>query len=285
MSEETPRRTGSFGGIFVAVVVAGSAVGVIGWYLLTNRSGPAIDSTGFDMSTAPQAPKPHFLASSSAPDQPVSSLSMMKADAGVRIADGNAPASKTAPAAAKSADKKEESHASFTEAARKHEADVRAFSMKMEKKFPVLRQYARDWMSHPDLRDLTNGYARNHDPVAFIMGLTKAPSLGTMVKQYAGNPAITGYVTEAMKEAPSDLMGSAMDVLSNDTVAKNLMANVAAGIGLPASVTSVIAGSGDPSKLDSKQVMSDMMNNNPEMQKAMQQQGDQPTPVALPNQR
>src|SRR6202007_2621303 len=99
-------------------------------------------------------------------------------------------------AQAKEGDKKEQAHADFTQEARKHESDVRNYSIRMTQKYPILRQYGKDWMSHPDLKKLNDDYMRNHDPIAFIMGLTKAPSLGGFVKQYAGSPAIQGFVPE-----------------------------------------------------------------------------------------
>jgi hypothetical protein len=283
MSDEDPRRGGRAGGILVALIVGGSGVGVIGWYVLANRNGPALDTTGFELSTAPQtrrAASPTSTASRSAD----SSLSMLKGEAGVRIGDSS-PAAPGQSAAAKDGDKKEQAHADFKEQARKHEADVRRFAEKMTRKYPVFRQYAKDWMSHPDLRKLNDDYMRNHDPVAFIMGLAKAPSLGGLVKQYAGSPAVLAFITEGMKESPGELTSSAMDVLSNDTVAKSLISNVAGGLGLPPSVTAMINGAGGPgAAIDQKQVVSDIMNS-PAAQNAMQQQGQQTPPVSFSNQR
>ncbi|HEX4048181.1 MAG TPA: hypothetical protein VH309_10125 [Elusimicrobiota bacterium] len=279
MSDEQPRRGGRSGGIFVAVVIGGSAIGVIGWYVLTNRTGPAIDKTGFDLSVAPQTRRAAPVASSAPSPEQNSSLFMVKSDAGVRIGDSNQASSAPTPGPAKAVDKKDQAHADFTEQARKHEAEVQAFSMRMNKKYPILRQYAKDWMSHPDLKKLNDDYMRNHDPVAFIMGLTKAPSLGGMVKQYAGNPAIIGYITEGMKEAPGELTASAMSVLSNDTVAKSLIANVATGLGLPPSITGLISSGADASKIDQKQVLSDVMNS-----AAAQQGQPAPPPVSISNQ-
>jgi hypothetical protein len=284
MSADPPPRTGRFAGIFVAVVTAGSAIGVIGWYLMTNRTGLAIDGSGFDLSTAPQAPKPRPASAASATTARPDSLSMMKGGDGVRIVDANAPAFAYG-GAAKPDDKKAQAHLSFTEAARKHEADVRRFGERMTKRSAVIRQYGRDWMSHPDLRALTDNYWRTHDPMAFIVGLSKAPSVGAMVKKYAGSPDILNFITQGMKEAPGDLTSSAMDVLANDGVVKGLVANVAGGLGLPPSITGMISGGGEASKVDQKQAVNDMMMKNPEMQKALQQQGQQTPAVLLPNQR
>jgi hypothetical protein len=278
MSDESARRGGP-GGLFVAIVVGGSAVGVVGWYLMTNRGGPSIDASGFDLSTAPQSQRPAPVASASPSTPQASGLSMLTGGSGVRAAGDSGPSSSSGNQAAGSAkpmDKKEQAHSDFKEQARKHEADVRKFAEMMTKKNPVIRQYGKDWMSHPDLKKLNDDYMRNHDPVAFIMGLTKAPSLGTMVKQYAGNPAIIGFITDGVKAAPGELTGAAMDVLANDTVAKSLISNIASGLGLPPSITGLI-NSGDPSKVDQKQVVNDMMNS-AAAQGAQQQQAP---PVSL----
>lgn len=277
MNDANSRRGGP-GGIFVAVIVGGSAIGVVGWYLLVNRGGPVIDASGFDLNAAPHSGRPAPVAAVPAGTQPASSLSMLKGDAGVRIGDsGSAPPPAAAPA--KEGDKKGQARADFTEQARKHESVVRAYAEKMSKKYPLLRQYGHDWMSHPDLKKLNDDYMRNHDPVAFIMGLTKAPSLGGMVRKYADAPAILTFITQGMKEAPADLTGSAMDVLANDTVAKSLISNVAKGLGLPSSITGLINGGGDASKLDQKQIVNDMMNS-PAVKNAMPD-GQAPPPVSL----
>ena len=130
----------------------------------------------------------------------------------------------------------------------------------MTKKYPLIRQYGKDWMSRPDLKKLNDDYMRNHDPIAFIMGLAKAPSLGGMVKKYAGSPIIMEFITQGMKEAPGDLTSSAMDVLSKDAAAKSLISNVARGLGLPPSVIGLINSGGDGSKIDQKRIVSDLMN-------------------------
>ena len=169
---------------------------------------------------------------------------------------------------------------SFTEAARKHEGEVRNFAMTMTNKYAVIRQYGKDWMSYPDLKKLNDDYARDKDPIAFMMGLSRAPNFGVLLKKYAGAPEMREAVMQGMKQAPPELSSSAIGVLQTDQVVKDLIVNVANGMGLPPSITAVINGGGDPAKLDQSKVMADVMNN-PEMRKAMQ---NQQTPVSLPNQ-
>jgi hypothetical protein len=280
MSDAPAPRSGRSGGIFVAVVVAGSAVAVVGWYMATNRGGAAIDASGFDLSVAPESRRPAPAAAPSAPaPQMVSSLGMMKADAGVRIGESGSGASAPAGAsAAGSGDKTSQAHMGFIEAARKHEGEVQNFAVRMTKKHPVIRRYGKEWMSYPDLRKLNDDYARNHDPIAFMAGLAKAPHLGEMVKKYAGDPAMREFIIEGMKQAPGELTTAALDVLQNDRVMKDLVANIVGGMGLPPSITAMISG-GSPEKIDQNKMMGDMMND-PQMKKAMQQA----PPVSLPNQ-
>lgn len=287
MSEEitTQRRTGKSGGIVTGVIVLGSFVAVVGWYLTTNRTGMAVDTSGFDLSSAPKSQTPAPTYSGPASAEPASSLTMLRGDAGVRIVSPgtNAAAPGAKPAADTPEAKKENAHASFKDMARKHEMEVRRFAAKMVKKYPLLEQYRKDWMAHPDLKKLNDDYARDKDPVAFLNGLMKAPSLGPMIKQYAGKREIISFVTEGMREAPGELTSSAADVLSTDGAIKNLVANVAGAVGLPSSITGMISGSGDPSKIDQNKVATQMLQNNPDIQKALQGQNGQQAapPVSL----
>jgi hypothetical protein len=295
MSDEPGPRSARFGMILTVVAVGGSFVGVTGWYLLTNRKGPAIDASGFDLNSTPktQTVVPTLSAADSGAAPAASGLNMLRADAGIRVAQvGEAASSGSSGApgsagtsgagAAAAGTPKEQAHQDFTTEARKNEATVRRFAEKMTAKYPVIRQYGRDWMSHPDLKKLNDDYMRNHDPIAFMIGLSRAPSLGGMVKKYAGKPEIREFIVDGMKEAPGELTTSALEVLQKDGVVKNLVTNVVSGMGLPSSITAMIGGglSGDPSKMDQKQMLGGVMND-PEVQKAMQQQGQQAPPVNL----
>jgi hypothetical protein len=289
MSDAPATRSGRSGGIFVAVLVGGSAVAVAGWYLVTNRHGADIDASGFDMTSAPASRKPvpaaSFAFTPASPAAP-SSLGMMKGDSDIVIGDGTQASPPAAAAAAKPGDKKAQANLGFTEAARKHERDVQNWAMRMTNQYPAVRQYGKDWMSYPDLKKLNDDYSRDHDPIAFMVGLSHAPNFGTMLKKYAGVPEMRTVVMQGMKESPPELTSSAMEVMQNDHVMKDLVANVASGMGLPPSVTTMINGAAEgDGKIDQAKVLSDVMNN-PAMRGAMQQNGaQQAPPVSLPNQR
>ena len=257
MSDADSRSTGRLGAILVALLVAGSAAGMIGWYLHTNRGGTMMDASDFDVSAAPQS-SPAAPASSVSPvsGQDESSLSLMKGGAGIRIT-GSDPSDATAgtDAPADEPSKKEQARAEFRERWREHEADLRVLAEKMGDKYPIIDQYENDWMSHPDLKKLTEDYyLHGHDPVAFLMGLAQAPSLGGMVKQYAGSPWIMDFVSQSLKETPA-LTSSALGVLSNDPIAKGLVKSVTTELGMPPNVTGMISADGK------KPEISDTMSN------------------------
>lgn len=102
MNETPPARTGRFGMIFVVVVVAGSAVGVLGWHLIANRNAASVNTEGFDLDKAPEAARPVAVSPASRPaPAPQSSLGSFKADADIQAVGGSprGPASGTTPGA------------------------------------------------------------------------------------------------------------------------------------------------------------------------------------------
>ena len=73
------------------MVVVGSAIAVMGWYLMTNRTGLQIDVSGFDLNALPESrgPTPASSGSSSPVAVPQSGLTMVEKDPGIHV--GNAP--------------------------------------------------------------------------------------------------------------------------------------------------------------------------------------------------
>lgn len=269
-----PARESKAGAVLVAVAVGVSAVGVLGWHLLQNRGEEKerLDVSGFDFAAAPTGTRPVIPPTYNAPSEPASSLGMLKADAGMRVVDGNTSGGSGSGAAdGGPAQKRKEAGLSFQQAARKHEKRVREYFMAATKKHPSVRQYGRDWMSYPDLKKLNDDYFKDRDPVKFMYGVSKSENFGKLVKKYATDPAIRAVVIDAAKQAPSDIMSAGMDYMQNDRVIKDLVGSVAKGLGLPASLTAIFD-EGKGGKVDSNQVMSDIMKNNPEAQKAMQRQ-------------
>ena len=261
MDEQEPRRGG--GGWIVGGTLFFSFVGVVGWYFVSNSKEPSFSNRGFDV-RAISTPKPIASSSYSPPAQPQSGI-MIKSDPGLRVLDSGAgvPASRKPASAGAGEDPK----ASFRDAARRNETTVRAYAEKMTRRYPSVAQYGRDWMSYPDLRKLNDDYMRDHDPAAFMAGLARSPNFGKLVRKYASDPGIRAFVIQGVQQAPGELMSAAGDALRNDTVVKNLVANVGQALGLPSSMMAVINGG----QVDQSQVMSEVMNN-PQLRAATQGQ-------------
>lgn len=281
MSDAPRPHTSRAGLIVTLVAVFGSAVSVMIWHLVSNRSA-GLDTTGFDMSTEPerrQAARPAAYAEP-APSEPTS-LGMVKSDERLRTSMGPAA---TAPGAtpgapdkpATPADPKAAAVMSFKEAAAKHEKVVDAYVRRMQAKYPSIGQYGKDWVKHPDLVKLRDEYWKNKDPLAFAYGLAKSDGFGQLVKKYATDPGIRAVLMGGIKEAPPALMGSMAGLVTNDKVAKDLLNTVMKATGLPPSLVPFLDGS-DTKAPDANAVLGDIMKSG-DVQKAMQNQAS-PVPI------
>jgi len=284
MSDEPQHQTSRAGIVLVALAVGGSALGVAGWHLLSNRD-PGLDTSGFDMSTAPDPAKslapPMFPAAAPAVTAPTpnTSLGMVKGDENMNLGRTPATTAKSASAAGSTpnpTDPKEAAVLSFKDAAIRNEKIVDAFVRRMEKKHPSITQYGKDWAASPELRALRDQYWKDKDPLKFAYGLAKSNDFSKLVKKYGTDPGIRDALITGIKEAPPSLTGAVSGVFQQDNVAKSLVTTVIRAVGLPASLTSFLEG--DSAKPpDQNQIMSDIMNSD-DMKKAMK---NQTAPVSL----
>jgi hypothetical protein len=267
MSDEPQHRTSRAGVIFVVLAVGGSAIGVVGWHLMSNRGG-GLDTSGFDMSTNPDPSKsqaPPFF-SSPAPSvniapapSPQTSLGMVHGDAGMSVVGPGASTPKPAAAGgAKPGTPKEEAALSFKEASAKHERVVDAFIRRMQGQHPSIAKYGKEWAASPELSALRDQYWKDKDPMKFAYGLAKSKDFGKLVSKYATDPGIRDTLIQGMKEAPPGLMAAVGGLFQNDNVVKDLMTTVIKAVGLPPSLTGMITGGGAVAP-DQSQIMADIM--------------------------
>lgn len=280
MSDEAPARKGP-GVILVIVAVGGSAVAVGGWYLFSNRSAASVDNSGFDFAVAPETRRPVVetpaAESGAAPgSMPASSLGMLQADDGIRVAGSGGSSAAPKPVE----DPKEKAAMSMKEAVLKYESKANEYGRRMEAKYPSLTQYAKDWNSYPDLKSLGQQWRRDKDPVKFLYGVVKSDNFGKIVKKYAHDPGVHAFVTNGVKEAPSDLIGAAGGVFQNDHLVKDLVGTVMTSMGLPASLTAMLGG-GEVKPPDEKQILKEVMSGAGVQEALKKQQGA----VALPQQQ
>ncbi|MEK7232551.1 MAG: hypothetical protein AAB268_01945 [Elusimicrobiota bacterium] len=288
MTDEPGRQTSRIGVILVLLAVGGSAVGVVGWHLHSNRNA-GLDTTGFDMGTTPDpvnsAAPPSFPASvpSSRAPAPRTSLGMVKGDASIRIIGPGAStpqASGPSGATTNPANPKEEAVLTFKKAALKNEKSVAAFVRRMEAKHPSITKYGKDWAASPELRALRDQYWRERDPLKFVYGIAKSNDFGKLVRKYATDPGIRDAIVKGVRELPSGLVAAAGGVYQNDKVARYLVMTVIKAMGLPGSLTGLLDGS-NAKPPDQNQIISDIMKSG-DMKKAAQ---NQQSPVPLDDQK
>ena len=252
MSQNAPRRSSLGWALLAALVVGGSAVAVM-MYQMAQKEKPAADASGFDIAKADVDRNP---AAGGAPARgpAQSGLEMVKpGDVGKMSAAAPSSARQTAK--------------DFTDAIHQAEAQVQALAMSYTKRFPSIAQYGRDWMRYPDLKKLNDQYMNDHNPIKFLRGLAQAKNFGRIVAKYAADPAIQSFVKESMSQAPREATTSAMGVLKEDGLVKDLVSNTASALGLPPVMTSGLL---DGGKVDRQQVMGQIIQDHPELQQSLQ---------------
>jgi len=262
MDEQTPRRSGIGVALLAGLVISGSAIGVMLWQL-SQKEKPASDAAGFDLTHAQeraQTPATPLPAGRQAPEPSGLSLLQVGNMGGkVRVAEGGGGTQNPAPKPAANAS----AAASFTDSVRRNEPKARDLAVSYTKRYPVISRYGRDWMGYPDLKKLNDDYMRDHDPVKFLHGLARSEHFGKLVLTYAKDPAVQSFVKEVVREAPGEVTAAACDLLDQDGMLRALLSNTAKTMGLPESFTAALMG-----KVDQKQVMGQVMQGNPELQKA-----------------
>lgn len=270
--EAAPKRSSMATLLLVVLAVGGSAAGVMIYQFLQGNKNPTIaDTTGFDIAVADNTGRSPSPSAQPSKDPKGSGLGMVTP--GMKF--GTEPGQAAPPAASQAA------AGSFTEAVRACEASVRAYAIAYTKNHPSIAAYGRDWMASPELKKLNDDYMDNHDPVAFMRGVASSKDFGGLIKKYAGDPAVQGFVKGGISQAPPDVMSAGMSLLKEDSAIKGLVSNVGSSLGLPPGMMAGFMGGG---KVDEKQVLGSIMGgadmqktlsnpalkNNDEIQKALQ---------------
>lgn len=130
---------------------------------------------------------------------------------------------------------------------RKNESRVETLAIEYTRKYPVIREYGRDWANYPDLRQYNLDYLQDHDPVRFAYRVSSSKNFTALVKKYAGRPEIIQFIGDVVKTVPSELFKASRDFLSQDTHAADLLKRFTSAIGLPDSLTAgLTSGSASP---------------------------------------
>ena len=215
-----------------ALLMAGGAIAVgllVGGVVIfvtadSSQQAAAPAASGFDVTELPKTRAPE--GPSVLPQQAPSSLTMVpKLGLGAQTGAAAAPQPDASPL--------EQAAAGFRQAIRSSEKTLGDLARDYTRRYPSIQQYGREWMSYPDLKKLNDDYMRDHDPIAFLRGLAVSPSFPKMLGKYAGEPAIRGFVQEAVTKAPAGAVGASMSYINQDKTVDTLVQNVAGRVGLP----------------------------------------------------
>lgn len=84
------------------------------------------------------------------------------------------------------------------------------------RKSPVIREWTRDFLACPDLKEINRRYWRDRDPAAFIVATLRSPSFAKMLKRYAASPDLSAFVQELM--ASPGVMASGRALMEDKNV-------------------------------------------------------------------
>jgi hypothetical protein len=231
-------RAGGGGWIWLLLLLLAVAGGVTAGFLGGHLEKRELTELAAEREGAEEPARPEAAAAGAR-----ESLALVKAEPGLSVAgQAAAPAPpKYAAAAAAPA-----SGGGLNEAARRSGAPVSAYTKRFRERHPVMKQYSREWLSHPDLKKLNDDYLKDHDLVRFVHGLTAAPSFGPLVRKIAADPAshelAIDFLTGLVREAPPELTASAAALLNQEHAAMGLVRSVVGALGLPPEVVSAASG-------------------------------------------
>lgn len=251
---ETPRGTNAGWIAFVVIAIAG--LGSLIYWQHASRER-AYDSSGFDFAQVTQPPRPLIASQIFGPlaAKPVSSLNMVRTGMPLNSTDAEAAPETDA-----------NGRRNLSRMLWALEPKFRDLNKTYRARFSAVVQYEKEWMSSPDLRKLRDDYMlRDHDPIKFVRGLVESKNFAVLVKNYAKEPEIRAFATDALKQAPSQVIMSASDSLNHDANVRKVIANILQALGLP----SLMLGSRSQPQIDQKAVIDSLMKNNPELRRAM----------------
>jgi hypothetical protein len=208
--------------------------------------------SGFDVHSLSSAPPPQAPRAA----QNASSLGMVELPESERYSQP--PPANSAPPTSPNADAGAQApneHLSFKEIAARSGGKVSSYTADFKKRHPIMQEYSREWMRHPDLKKLNDDYMKDRDPVKFVHGLAASSSFGPLVVKIATDPSTRSlameFITGLASAAPPDLTGAASSLLNDDQTIHNLAMNIAQAVGVPATMIPGLSG-GTPAAAPAK---------------------------------
>lgn len=205
-----PQPPKSRRGLYFGLATLLAAMATIAVVNYSSQKGDVTpDDAGFDLSTT-VAPLETAAPAAGPKAAEGSGLGMVDAT-GIEFGSGKTKAGQ--------AEELKKAEQTLIDIARKNEKRVQALADAYAKKYPVVRQYAEEWMKYPDLKKLNDDYGREHDPVKFVRGLAKSPNFPKLMKKYASQAPLQQFVMEVYTKAPSDASQAASEIVAQDSKA------------------------------------------------------------------
>ncbi|MBI4656889.1 MAG: hypothetical protein HY746_09125 [Elusimicrobia bacterium] len=121
----------------------------------------------------------------------------------------------------------------FVRAVRKNEAVFNKIAVKYTLKHQFIRQYGIDWMEYPDLKKLNDEYFIHHDPIRFASDLVRSENFRKLLKKYSTRPEFSMFITDIVKNTPSDIIEALSDYLSANPKAMTILNELINISGIP----------------------------------------------------
>ncbi|MFH2201983.1 MAG: hypothetical protein ABIJ96_02605 [Elusimicrobiota bacterium] len=128
-------------------------------------------------------------------------------------------------------------------AVRKYEGRFERLGRKYSARYPVIREYGREWMQHDDLRRLQGNYHQDRDPVKFALGASASPNFYRLVTKYSTQPEFQAFVRDSLRIAPRDLHLAVRGYLRQDKRAEQSFMRYAKAAGIPAETAALATAS------------------------------------------
>lgn len=93
------------------------------------------------------------------------------------------------------------------------------FDLKNQPRFKnskAIQAWKQDFLSHPDLKALNDGWRKDHDPLKFLVGMVKSPNFRAMAEKHLAHQDMQDFVKQ-MASAPA-VLASAGNFMSDDSI-------------------------------------------------------------------
>lgn len=190
-----------------------------GWHLY-QRKQERLDDGGLNFARAPEADPALPLPAAEPEPAPLSGIDRyVKKEA---VAPAPPAGSKAAGPAASGKSPKQ----AATLAAQPREAKLKIdkavsyfFDLKNSPRFKnskVIQAWKKEFLSHPDLKALNDGWRKEHDPFKFLVGMVKSPNFRGMTEKYLAQADMQAFVKD-MATAPA-VVNSAGSFMADDSI-------------------------------------------------------------------